>query len=124
MESSIFWTVNIKEDYKNDNDQGYLGGGGYRPPWPPPGHTTEYIKGEPEEVGHDHVHTKSGCVAPYIITLYKNRLGDSFEWENMLKSTRKEYSVQYPTRPPLQLLENPENAVLCEANPEKRICRL
>ena len=34
----------------------------------------------------------------------------------MLKSMRKEDSAPYPARPPLQLLENPENVVVCEAN--------
>ena len=34
----------------------------------------------------------------------------------MMKSTRKEDPAPYPARPPLQLLENPENAVLREAN--------
>ena len=36
----------------------------------------------------------------------------------MLKSTRKEDPAPYPARPPLQLLENPENVVLCEAIPK------
>ena len=41
-----------------------------------------------------------------------------------MKSMRKEDPVPYPARPPLQLLENPENTVLREANPNNVFCRL
>ena len=38
----------------------------------------------------------------------------------MLKSTRREDPAPYPTRPSLQVIENPENAVLREANPKRQ----
>ena len=72
-----------------------------------------------EEVGHDHMHIKSGRVAP-CITLYKNlshdlKPSDSFKRESMLKS-RKEDLVPYPACPPLQFFENLENAILHKAD--------
>ena len=46
--------------------------------------------------------------------------GGSFRCESMLKPMRKEHSVPYPGRPPLQLLVDQENLVLCETKPKTK----